>query len=82
MSLRSFLDKQGKHFEPGGKLEKLHALWEAQDTMLYTPGQVTAGPSHARDGLDLKRLMTTVVVALAGCVYMAMYNTGYQAHLA
>jgi Na+-transporting NADH:ubiquinone oxidoreductase subunit NqrB len=30
MSLRSFLDKQGKHFEPGGKLEKLHPLWEAR----------------------------------------------------
>jgi Na+-transporting NADH:ubiquinone oxidoreductase subunit B len=35
-----------------------------------------------RDGLDLKRLMITVVVSLAGCVYMAMYNTGYQANLA
>ena len=23
-----------------------------------------------------------VVIALAGCIYMAMYNTGYQAHLA
>ena len=82
MSLRSFLDKQGKHFEPGGKLEKLHPLWEAQDTIFYTPGQVTVGPSHARDGLDLKRMMMTVVVALVGCAYMAMYNTGYQAHLA
>jgi len=27
-------------------------------------------------------MMMTVVVALAGCIYMAMYNTGYQAHLA
>ena len=36
-ALRSILDKQAKHFEPGGKLEKLHALWEAQDTILYTP---------------------------------------------
>jgi Na+-transporting NADH:ubiquinone oxidoreductase subunit B len=35
-----------------------------------------------RDGLDLKRMMMTVVIALAGCIYMAMYNTGYQAHLA
>ena len=35
-----------------------------------------------RDSLDMKRLMTIVVVALLGCVYMAMYNTGYQANLA
>ena len=80
--LRRLLDRQAHHFEPGGRLEKLAALWEAQDTFLYTPGQITAGPSHVRDGLDLKRMMMTVVVALAGCVYMAFYNTGYQANLA
>ena len=80
--LRRLLDSQAHHFEPGGRLEKLYPLWEAQDTFLYTPGQVTAGPSHVRDGLDLKRLMMTVVIALAGCVYMAFHNTGYQANLA
>jgi len=81
-ALRSILDKQAKHFEPGGKLEKLHALWEAQDTILYTPGKVTSGPSHVRDGLDLKRMMFTVVFALVPAIAMALYNTGYQAHLA
>ena len=80
--LRRLLDRQAHHFEPGGRLEKLYALWDAQDTFLYTPGQVTSGPSHVRDGLDLKRMMMTVVIALAGCVYMALYNTGYQANLA
>ena len=80
--LRRVLDAQAHHFEPGGKLERFHALWEAQDTILFTPGTVTGGPSHVRDGLDLKRMMVTVVVALAGCIYMAMYNTGYQANLA
>ena len=82
MSLRSLLDKQAKHFEPGGKLEKLHALWEASDTILYTPGKVTAGPAHVRDGLDLKRMMMTVVISLVPAILMALYNTGYQAHLA
>jgi Na+-transporting NADH:ubiquinone oxidoreductase subunit B len=80
--LRRLLDTQTHHFEPGGKLERFYAIWEAQDTILFTPGSVTSGPSHVRDGLDLKRLMITVVVSLAGCVYMAMYNTGYQANLA
>jgi len=80
--LRRLLDAQAHHFEPGGKLEKLYALWEAQDTFLFTPGTVTDGPSHVRDGLDLKRMMMTVVIALAGCVYMALYNTGYQANVA
>ena len=80
--LRRLLDRQARHFEPGGRLEKLYPLWEAQDTILYTPGTVTDGPSHVRDGLDLKRLMMTVVFSLAGCVLMALYNTGYQANVA
>ncbi|MEE9263375.1 MAG: NADH:ubiquinone reductase (Na(+)-transporting) subunit B, partial [Vicinamibacteria bacterium] len=77
--LRRLLDKQAKLFEKGGKLEKLYPLWEANDTFLFTPGEVTKHASHARDGLDLKRMMMTVVVALGGCLYMALYNTGYQA---
>lgn len=81
-ALRRILDKQAKHFEPGGKLHKLHALWEAQDTILYTPGTVTKGTTHVRDGLDLKRMMMTVVVALIPVIAMAMYNTGLQAHRA
>lgn len=80
--LRALLDKQARLFEKGGKLERLYPLYEANDTFLFTPGHVTAGASHVRDGLDVKRLMMTVVVALTGCVYMAIYNTGYQANLA
>ncbi len=78
--LRKALDRQAKHFEKGGKLEKLYPLWEAQDTFLYTPGAVTKSASHIRDAADLKRIMITVVVALIPCIYMAMYNTGLQAH--
>ena len=81
-ALRRILDRQAHHFEPGGKLERFGALWEMQDTILFTPGHVTTGASHVRDGLDVKRMMFTVVISLAGCVYMAMHNTGYQANLA
>lgn len=80
--LRNLLDKQAKLFEKGAPLERFHALFEAGDTFVYTPDAVTRGPSHVRDGLDLKRMMTTVVVALLPCMLMAMYNTGYQASLA
>ena len=80
--LRALLDKQTQHFEKGGRLERLYPLWEAQDTFLYTPGEVTRVAPHVRDALDMKRLMITVVIALAGCIYMALYNTGYQANFA
>ena len=80
--LRNSLDKVAPWFEPGGKLEKLYPLWEAQDTFLYTPPDRTRTGSHVRDALDLKRMMITVVVALVPCILFAMWNTGYQAHKA
>ncbi|MEO1272710.1 MAG: NADH:ubiquinone reductase (Na(+)-transporting) subunit B, partial [Myxococcota bacterium] len=58
--LRDMLDKQGKLFEKGGKLEKLYPLYEANDTLLFTPGHVTKGKTHVRDAIDLKRMMITV----------------------
>lgn len=80
--LRSLLDKPAPLFEPGGKLERLFPLWEAIDTLLYTPGKVTSGTTHVRDGIDLKRMMIVVVAALFPIVLMACYNTGLQAHRA
>ncbi len=77
--LRKVLDSQAPLFEEKGKLEKLYPLYEAADTFLYTPGETTRGPSHVRDALDLKRMMSIVVLALLPCVIMACYNTGYQA---
>ncbi|HSF13979.1 MAG TPA: NADH:ubiquinone reductase (Na(+)-transporting) subunit B [Vicinamibacteria bacterium] len=80
--LRILLDKQEKLFFKGGKLERLHPLYEAGDTFLFTPGKTTDGASHIRDALDLKRTMMVVVAALVGTVFMAFYNTGFQANLA
>ena len=81
-ALRKLLDQAEPLFHKGGPLEKLYAQYEMIDTFLYTPGQVTKGPTHVRDGIDLKRTMITVVAALTPCIFMAMWNTGYQANLA
>jgi len=77
--LRKFLDNQKKYFTAGGKLEKLYPLYEATDTILYTSGHVTSGTSHVKDGMDLKRMMIVVYVALLPAVFWAFYNTGFQA---
>ncbi len=79
--LRQLLDSKAPLFEEGGKFEKFYPLYEAADTFFFTPGEITDGASHVRDALDLKRMMTMVVVALIPCVFMACYNTGYQANL-
>jgi Na+-transporting NADH:ubiquinone oxidoreductase subunit B len=80
--LRENLDRIAPHFEAGGRFERLYPLYEAADSFLYTPGIVTRTGSHVRDGLDYKRMMSLVVVALLPCFAMAMYNTGLQASLA
>jgi len=69
-------------FEKGGKLELLYPIYEAQYTGLFTPGEVTKTASHVRDGLDLKRMMITVVISLVPCMLFGFYNIGYQAALA
>jgi Na+-transporting NADH:ubiquinone oxidoreductase subunit B len=78
--LRQKLDQMHPHFDKGGKFEKAYALYEMLDTFLYTPGEVTKGTSHVRDGIDLKRMMIFVVVGLLPSIFMALYNTGLQAN--
>ena len=77
--LHRFLDVQQQRFQSGGKLDPLFPLFEAVDTILYTPGKVTSGTTHVRAALDLKRMMTVVVAGLIPIVFFAMYNTGLQA---
>jgi Na+-transporting NADH:ubiquinone oxidoreductase subunit B len=82
MSAREFLDNLEPHFTKGGKLERYYGLYEMVDTFIYTPADVTRGKTHIRDGNDLKRTMTFVVIATFFCIMMALYNTGYQANSA
>jgi Na+-transporting NADH:ubiquinone oxidoreductase subunit B len=79
--LRKILDRHGKLYEKGGKLERLYPLYEAFDNFLYTSGKVTSQPPFIRDVNDFKRVMMVVVYALIPAVIMALYNTGYQANL-
>jgi Na+-transporting NADH:ubiquinone oxidoreductase subunit B len=76
--LRNTLDKVEPLFEKGGKLEKLYPVYEAADTFLYTPGHRTASGPHVRDGIDLKRMMIMVVIALIPCTLFGMWNIGFQ----
>jgi Na+-transporting NADH:ubiquinone oxidoreductase subunit B len=80
--LRQTLDRYAPLFHKGGKLERFYPLYDAADTFLYVPGTRTAGPTHVRDAIDMKRTMSLVVVSLIGPLAMALYNTGYQANRA
>ena len=80
--LRNYLDSIHPKFAKGGSLEKYYAIYEMVDTFLYTPKDVTAGTTHVRDAIDLKRIMTYVFIAALPCVLMAMWNTGHMANMA
>ncbi|WP_210396475.1 NADH:ubiquinone reductase (Na(+)-transporting) subunit B [Motiliproteus sediminis] len=82
MSIRGFLDKLEPHFHKGGKYENWYALYEAVDTIFYTPGQVTKSAAHVRDAVDLKRMMILVWMCTFPAVFAGMYNLGYQANTA
>jgi len=68
-----------RKFEPQheSKWSKLHPAWDAFYTFLFTPGETTQKGSHIRDGIDLKRTMFTVIIALIPCLLFGMYNTGH-----
>jgi len=80
--LRKFLDDIEPLFGKGGRFHKLEALYEIIDTFMYTPSDVTRGAPHVRDSIDLKRVMTFVVIAAAPPALMGMYSIGLHANLA
>jgi len=80
VSLRNFLDKIEPNFQSGGRFEKWYPLYEAADTIFYSPSSVTRETAHVRDGVDLKRIMITVWLAAFPAMFYGMYNIGFQAN--
>jgi Na+-transporting NADH:ubiquinone oxidoreductase subunit B len=83
----SFIKKQFDNirplFEKGGKFEKFHRTYEAQETVFLQPNAVTNSKgAQIRDAVDLKIVMTTVIVAMLPCMIFGMWNVGYQHALA
>ena len=79
-ALRDALDKIHPLVAKGGPLAFAYPMYEALDTFLYTPGEVTHGTTHVRDNIDLKRMMITVVFSLIPVTLFGMWNVGYQAN--
>jgi len=78
--IRNLLDKLEPSFHKGGKWEKWYALYEAVDTALFKPSDVTKNSSHVRDSIDLKRVMITVWMATFPTMFFGMWNVGFQAN--
>lgn len=81
-ALKRLFNNSRPHFEAGGRLEKLHPLFDAIETVAFAPALTTRADAHVRDSLDLKRFMTFVIISLMPPFFYGIYNTGYQAGLA
>ena len=80
MGLRALLDKLEPKFRKGTPLHALYPVYEAIDTALYSPGHITEGPSHVRDGIDLKRVMITVWMVAWIPAIVGMFLIGLNAN--
>jgi len=80
--LRKLTDKIKPTFSKGGKLSFLHSTFEAFESFLFVPDSVTRKGVHVRDSVDLKRVMTVVMIALVPSLLFGIYNIGYQYNLA
>lgn len=65
-------------FEKGGKYEKFHTVFDGFATFLFTPDHVTKKGTHIKAGIDLKRTMFIVVLAMVPALLFGIWNTGHQ----
>ena len=76
--IRQRIDAIKKPFGKGQKWERFAPAVNAFDTFLFVPNHTTQKGAHIRDGVDLKRTMVTVIIALLPAFIYGVYNTGYQ----
>jgi len=81
-ALLNLVEKIKPTFSKGGKLGFLHSTFDAFETFLFVPNTVTKSGSHIRDCVDLKRVMTVVIVALLPALAFGIWNVGEQHSIA
>jgi len=68
-----------KKIEPDKKESPfLHTLFDGFFTFAFAPDSVTKGGTHIKDGIDLKRTMVLVVLAMQLCYIFGSINIGHQ----
>ncbi|MEM1124557.1 MAG: RnfABCDGE type electron transport complex subunit D, partial [Bacteroidota bacterium] len=68
-----------KSIEPDKKKSPfLHTLYDGFFTFAYAPNSVAKGGTHIKDGIDLKRTMVLVVLAMQLCYLFGTINIGHQ----
>ncbi|MBF0224010.1 MAG: NADH:ubiquinone reductase (Na(+)-transporting) subunit B [Desulfobacterales bacterium] len=80
--LKDLFASSRKYFPKDGKLKKLEPLFNAVESFFFIPNIPSKKGPHVRDNLDVKRLMSFVILALIPPLMWGMYNVGYQSNRA
>ena len=81
-ALHKFIEESVKpNFTGEGKLKRFWVVFDSLETFLFTPGHTTAKGVHVRDGIDLKRTMFLVIVAMVPALLFGTWNIGHQYYL-
>jgi Na+-transporting NADH:ubiquinone oxidoreductase subunit B len=80
--LKNIVENLEPHFEEGGKWSKLWPVFDGFATFAFVPKHATSKGAHIRDGIDMKRTMITVVIAMIPALLFGMWNTGHQYYVA
>lgn len=80
--LKNIVDKLEPTFSEGGKLAKLHSVYDGFKTFLFVPNETSQSGTHIHDVTDSKRTMIMVVLALVPAMLFGMWNVGHQHFLA
>ncbi|MHC4111628.1 MAG: RnfABCDGE type electron transport complex subunit D [Planctomycetota bacterium] len=65
-------------FEEGGKLGTFKPIFEALENFLFSPSKTTLAAPHVRGPLDVKRVMTMVIISLVPSILAAVYFFGLR----
>jgi len=76
--LLKVIDAARPTFEEGGKLRILNPVFGALEHFFFAPSTRTIGTPHVRDPLDLKRVMSMVIISVVPCVLAAFYLFGLR----
>ena len=76
--LLKIIDAARPTFEEGGKLQIFNPVFEALEHVFFAPSTRTIGAPHIRDPLDVKRVMSMVIISAIPCVLAALYFFGLR----
>ncbi|MFC1738687.1 RnfABCDGE type electron transport complex subunit D [Planctomycetota bacterium] len=76
--LLKILEKARPAFEKEGRLTLFKPVYEAMENFFFAPAATTTSAPFVRDPLDIKRLMSMVIIALLPILFVSLYFFGLR----